>query len=744
MFDPHRGRLVLLNCWVAALVGTPAAATEPAAFPPAVRELLAHRCGSCHGAGAVESGFDLATRETLLAGGTRGPAVVPGDAGASLLYRLAARMEEPHMPAEGDPLTADELAALAAWIDAGAGYDRPLFLPADTVAWTDRVIADEARDFWSLAPLREVAVPGVADPAAWCRTPVDRFLLQRLHTEGLVPAAVAAPHTLVRRLVLDLTGIPPAPADVDAYAADPTPAAWERLVDDVLARPAYGERQTQHWLDVARFAESFGYEQDYDRPHAYHYRDFCIRAFNDDLPYDRFLQWQIAGDELAPERLEARKATGFLAAGAFPTQLTEKEFESARAAELDDMVATLGTAMLATTIGCARCHDHKFDPIPQADYYRLVAAFTATIRSNVQFPVDPSDPSATTVTLMVAGENLPKIPHHADDRGYPHFYPETHFLRRGDVALKDGVATPAPPQALVRPAVVRDHWHLPAPEGATSSHRRAAVARWLTDVDHGAGSLAARVIVNRLWQQHFGTGIVATPSDFGRQGEPPTHPELLEFLATELVRGGWRLKPIQRLIVTSAAYRQSATATTPGDPRLLPSFPRRRLDGEAIRDTLLALSGSLDQTLYGRAGQDESGPRRSLYLELKRSRLPPFIRGFDAPDRVSGVGRRVSTTTAPQVLAIMNNPMVRTWAERFAARITAALPTEAPPAAFVAEVYRHAVGRLPSSAEAEDAAAFLAAQQASYTAAGTADAAARSRTDFCQVIMGLNETLYVE
>ena len=741
MCDPHLRCVVLrLSCLIAALAGFRAAAAPP----PAVRELLAHRCGSCHGAGAVEGGLDLATRETLLAGGSRGPAVVPGNAGASLLYRLAARLEEPHMPAEGDPLTAEELAAVAAWIDAGAGYDRPLLAPADATPWTDRVIPDEARDFWSRAPLGEVAVPAPRDPEGWCRTPIDRFVLERLDAAGLVPAASAAPPTLVRRLVLDLTGLPPAPAEVDAFAADPSPAAWERLVDDVLARPAYGERQAQHWLDVARFAESFGYEQDYDRPHAYHYRDFCIRAFNDDLPYDRFLQWQIAGDELAPDQLEARKATGFLAAGTFPTQLTEKEFESARAAELDDMVATLGTAMLATTIGCARCHDHKFDPIPQADYYRLVAAFTTTIRSNVELPTDPADPSAARVTLLVAGENLPKIPHHADDRGYPHFYPETHFLRRGDVALKDGVALPAPPQALVRPAVLRDHWQLPAPPGAPSSHRRAAVARWLTDVEHGAGGLAARVIVNRLWQQHFGTGIVATPSDFGRQGEPPTHPDLLEFLAAELVRGGWRLKPIQRLIVTSATYRQSAMAAARGDERLLTHYPRRRLDGEAIRDTLLSLSGSLDPTLYGRAGHDEAGPRRSLYLELKRSRLPPFVRGFDGPDRVSGVGRRVTTSTAPQVLAIMNNPVVRTWAERFAIRVAAALPADAEPATFVAEVYRHAVGRVPSAAEAEDATAFLAAQQASYAAAGTADAAARSRTDFCQVIMGLNETLFIE
>ncbi len=837
-----------------------------AVFREHLRELLAHRCATCHGAGTVESDFDLSTHDRLLAGGASGPAVMPGSHQQSLLFRLAARLEEPHMPAEGDALTTQELTWLAEWIDRGAPYDKPLIEEPDRAPWTQRTVGAETRQFWSFQPLTTVEPPAVVDPGGWCRNAIDRFILEKQLTVGLKPSPEAAALTLRRRLSLDLVGLPATPEEIAELVVDSSDEAYERHVDDLMSRPAFGERWAQHWLDVARFAESFGYEQDYDRPHAYHYRDFVVRAFNDDLPFDTFLQWQLAGDELAPDNLEAQKATGFLAAGAFPTQLTEKEFESARYGELDDMVATVGTAMLGLTIGCARCHDHKFDPFPQADYYRLAATFTTTIRSNVDLHVDPgkhraeiaawqrrleaaraardafaqdelpqrfeawaeawrkrqssvdknaadhpaeasawrlgrhvsatsrsgspfaeladgslltggeagdrdvytivldtsldtvaslrldalADPSLPrggpgraghgnfalsnlmvaagpipvgnkggteptpvalvnaradfaqtkpdlavayaidadetsawavdpevgrshvaafdlekpvtheggvrlTVTLefmnnrrhaigrprvsvadapglavepvtathdpidahqerrrrtsdllakpadewtaaeqqelaelhrifdpdaerldidvrriesekprpdllrvLVASENVPHIPHHADGRGYPHFYPETHFLRRGDVNQKEGVAKAGYLQVVTRAAEGLDPWWQSPPKGATTSHRRTALARWITDVEQGGGSLAARVIVNRLWQHHFGEGLVATPSDFGKQGDPPSHPELLDYLAGELIRGGWRLKPIHRLIVTSATYRQTS------------------------------------------------------------------------------------------------------------------------------------------------------------------------------------------
>jgi len=413
-----RGVLVALAAAAAlAAAHGGASAQEPADADPrglelfvGLRELLAHRCAGCHGAGSTEGGLDISTREKLLAGGDRGPAVVPHSAATSLLHRLAARLEEPHMPEEGAALTADELARLGAWIDAGAPYDRPLVSEDDRAPWTTRRIDPAAREAWPYRPLGSVAVPGVdgapgpADGKGWCRTPIDRFILARLAEAGLEPAAEADRRTLLRRLSFDLTGLPATPEEIAAFVADPDPGAFERAVDGLLARPAFGERMAQDWLDAVRYAESFGYEQDYDRPHAFRYRDFVVGAFNDDLPFDTFLRWQLAGDELAPDVPAARMATGFLAAGAFPTQLTEKEFESARAAEIDDMVATVGTAMLGLTVGCARCHDHKFDPVPQADYYRLAATFTSTIRSNAEIAVSPERHAAALAAWQAERE----------------------------------------------------------------------------------------------------------------------------------------------------------------------------------------------------------------------------------------------------------------------------------------------------------------------------------------------------
>ena len=360
-------------------------------------------------------------------------------------------------------------------------------------------------------------------------------------------------------------------------------------------------------------------------------------------------------------------------------------------------------------------------------------------------------PKPETVTALVAGDHLTPIPHHADGRGYPHAYPETWFLRRGDVRQREGVATAGFLQVLSR--APEETWRQGAGQETAGAGRRAALARWITDPEAGAGSLAARVIVNRIWQQYFGTGLVATPSDFGAQSDPPSHPELLEWLAGELVRGGWRLQPIHRLIVTSATYRQSSTAAPRAlveDPRnrLLSHFGRRRLDAEGVRDALLAISGALDPSLGGRAGPDDASPRRSLYLDVKRSRPSPFLRAFDAPDRVTGMGKRAVTTTAPQVLLLMNGPAVRRWAEAFAARVVAEphrfrdeVSDETAP---IDTAYALALGRAPTDDELAAAVAFLAGQTAAYAAAGQADPTATSLADFCQVLLGLNETLHVE
>lgn len=822
--------------WAAFLAGFPGFPQEAAAdregvefFEKKIRPVLVEKCFSCHSArqGKRKGGLSMDSRAEILRGGDRGPAVRPGDPeGSPLLRAIRYEDEEFKMPPRGR-LPAAVVADFEAWISRGA--------PDPRDGANETVPSAEARrkDLWSLRPLVAVTPPQVRH-ASWVRTPVDRFVLARLEATGLAPNGPADRRRWVRRLSFGLVGLPPAPEEVDAFVRDSAPDALERLVDRLLASPHYGERWARHWLDAARFAESHGFEQDYDRENAWPYRDFVIRAFNEDLPFDRFVAWQIAGDELAPDNPWAWAATGFLGAGAFPTQLTEAEFEPARYDELDTMVSTIGSALLGLSVGCARCHDHKYDPIPTADYYRLAALFTGTIRSHAELDLDPEatrralpewerehalrraalerfereelpgrfdawvrsrpweaagakippellaevrqgspppgrrdralsmyrklDPDWRALhealerskaarpgprPVLVTTEGLKPLKHHADERGYPHFYPETYVLARGDVRRKQGVASPGFLGALSRAPVER--WLRPPPPAARSPHRRAALARWITDVEHGAGALLARVIVNRLWHHHFGRGLVATPNDFGAQGEPPTHPELLEWLAGELVRGGWRLKPLHKLIVTSAVYLESAQvdpARERADPAnlLLGRREVRRLEAEAIRDTLLATAGLLDRRMYGPGTLDEGMTRRSVYFFIKRSRLIPMMQVFDAPEPLLSAASRPTTTVAPQALVFLNSPHVRRWAGAFGARLSGAPTPEA-----AAELgYRLALGRGPSGDERAAAAAFLRSQEESYRREGAADAAARARTDLAHALFCLNEFIYVD
>ncbi|MEN9554413.1 MAG: hypothetical protein RLZZ232_699, partial [Planctomycetota bacterium] len=328
-----------------------------ALFKGSVREILTKHCLDCHGGKSVKSDFDLSTRESLMESG-----FVGRTAADSHLMALVTHDAEPHMPWKEPKLDEAQIQAIGQWIDLGAPYDAPMGKGKEGPAVEMQVTEDD-RNFWSFRPLQAPVVPEVRDQE-WCRTPIDHFIRAKQEAAGLVPNGEAARRVLIRRASFDLTGLPPSPADVEAFVKDESPDAWSRLLDRLLDSPQYGERWARHWMDVARFAESHGYEQDYDRPHAYHYRDFLITALNEDLPYDKFVHWQLAGDELAPENPLAMMATGFLGAGAFPTQLTEAEFESARYDELDDMVMTTGVSFLGLSVGCARCHDHKFDPIP--------------------------------------------------------------------------------------------------------------------------------------------------------------------------------------------------------------------------------------------------------------------------------------------------------------------------------------------------------------------------------------------
>ena len=388
---------------VVALRALPARAAEPVAadhaakmtrgmalFKEHVRPLLLARCFKCHGGESVESSFDMTDRAGLLKGGDSGIDVVANQARKSRLCKLIAHTVKPHMPYEAPQLPAAAIEQIANWIDLGAPYDRPLKeAKAAGPSWIAKVISPDARKFWAFQPLAKVKLPPVKN-AAWCRTPLDRFVLAKMEAAGVQPNPPASKRQLIRRLYFDLTGLPPSPEEITAFENDHSPDAYEKIVDRQLASPHFGERWARRWLDLARFAESHGFEHDYDRPNAYRYRDFVIRALNSDMPYDKFIKWQLAGDEYEPNNPQAMIATGFLAAGVHSTQITKNEAEKQRYDEMDDMLATTGTSMLALTIGCARCHDHKYDPIPQRDYYRLLSTFSTTVRSEPEVAIDPA------------------------------------------------------------------------------------------------------------------------------------------------------------------------------------------------------------------------------------------------------------------------------------------------------------------------------------------------------------------
>ncbi len=730
-------------------------------FKDHVRSILIDQCLECHGGKSTKADFDLSTRDKLLESGYVGKT-----ADDSYLLELIKHTAEPYMPFKAPKLSATEIQHIEKWLDLGAPFDKPLV--DEKVAATDQsTITDADREFWSFRPLQVVAPPAQFRENSSDQNAIDAFIRERLSKEeiDLLPPADRA--VLIRRLSFDLLGLPPTPQQVADFVSDPDQNAYETLVDSLLASPHYGERWARHWMDVARFAESHGYEQDYDRPHAYHYRDFLIQAFNEDMPYDQFIRWQIAGDEFAPGDSLAMMATGFLGAGAFPTQLTEQEFESARYDELDDMIGTIGTSILGLTVGCARCHDHKFDPITSRDYYQLAATFATTIRSEIDLPRNsqtglPAGPvvkpdkdqktdevdekhEVTVVKVQVTSEGYPHMKHHADGRGFPHFYPEVNFLKRGDANQKDGVAEAGYLDVLKRHGKADEFWKQTAPEGSTKSYRRSGLANWLTDTRDGAGHLAARVIVNRLWHHHFGHGIVNTPSDFGFQGERPSHPELLDWLAVDLVHNGWKLKRLHKLIVMSQTYRQQAVTDNASlkalalRTSLFGRWTPRRLEAEAIRDGMLAVSGLLDETQFGPGTLDQNMKRRSVYFFIKRSQLIPTMMLFDWPEHLVGIGRRSTTTVAPQALAFLNSPQCRQYAEGLANRTDG---LETLPA--IRQVYQLLFSREPTPEEVEISQEFLIQQAELLNEADPNKAGRLAFVDWCQMMLSTNEFLYLQ
>ncbi len=723
-------------------------------FQKDIADLLKTHCLKCHGADATKGDFDMATRVDLLRGGKDGPVVVAFDASKSLLIELISHVKEPNMPKDKPKLSADAIAKLTSWINDGAPYSEPLIAGRKPKRDPSKV-TDDDRQWWSFLGLKKAEPLSAVQGAK----KIDEMLLAKAKAKGLTYNPPAEPALLVRRMYLDLTGIPPTPEELSASAKESNKSnrsyeSYSTLTQKLLASPRFGERWGRHWLDVARFAESTGFEQDYDRPFAFHYRDFVIKALNSDMPYDQFVKWQLAGDEYEPNNPLALAATGFLGAGVFPSQITANEVERTRYDAMDDMLSTTGSGLLGLSIGCARCHDHKYDPMPARDYYQMLSTFTTTTRMNVDVWPDKVTSAITTkkakdidtpaqkgaTRMMICGEGYDPIVMHT--QGGP-FFDQTYFLKRGNPDLKDGEAKQGFLQIFARPGDQK-RWQWSPPEGAKYSGRRRTLSNWITDVDHGAGALLARVIVNRLWQHHFGTGIVSTPNDFGKTGNSPTQPELLDWLASQLIAHGWKMKPIHQMILLSKAYQQSTQrdaakeAADPGNELFMYRKPQR-LEGEAIRDSMLAVSGVLDETMFGPGTRDENSKRRSIYFNIKRSQLIGSMVAFDAPEPLVSQGARPTTTVAPQALILMNSTQARVWAESLAKRVSDVSDV----GQRIKDVYLICFSRAPHADELTSGMAFIESQRTSYEAEKKPNAEALVMADYCQVLLGLNEFVYV-
>lgn len=738
--------------------GPPAAKSNPHADFDAVAPILISRCLECHGSAAGEGGLDLSTRAGMLKGGENGPAAVPGDAEKS---RLLARIRASEMPPEKEgvePKLPDrEQQVLADWIAAGARW------PSDrTLSLNEKSSKTRAGlDWWSLQPVKRPPIPQPRQSERLAN-PVDAFLLAKLEASSMTFAPRADRRTLIRRLSFDLTGLPPTFDEVQAFVHDDSDKAYERLVDRLLDSPRFGERWARYWLDLVRFAETCGYERDQEKPAAWRYRDYVVAAINNDKPYDRFVLEQLAGDELGDRNEETVIATGFLRLGTWndePNDPQEYKYE-----RIEDLVHTTSTAFLGLTVKCARCHDHKFDPIPQTDYYRLAAVFWAG-------HVEPRGAD------LLGGPSK-------DELGYENVLgytdrsrdpPPLHLLRKGDPHRPEHVVAPgylSLARELDRP--------LPGPpKEAKTSQRRLQWARWIVDPRN---PLAARVAVNRLWQHHFGAGLVRTPDNFGFTGRPPTHPDLLDWLAAELVEGGWRMKRLHKLLVLSEAYRQASSRpddkayrSRDADNSQWWRAGRRRLDAESIRDAMLSVSGRLDLTMGGpsfrpsiapdaleglsmkgsawKSSPPEAQRRRSLYMFSKRSLLSPLMTTFDFCDTSQPCAQRDVTTVAPQALALLNNEFVHETSAAIASRIERdSGDLEKQPVL----AWRMILGRSPTDAERAAAAEHLATQRTLVRAVTNEKAAKASNaerqaiaeraalTSLCHVLLNSNEFLYVD
>ena len=850
--------MIVCGLWLACLrvAGAELKSAETRGDPADPLALLETHCVKCHGGEKTKGGLDLVTREALLRGGESGAAVVPGKPEASLLIRQVRHEEDPHMPHKEPKLPDAAIAQLSEWVKAGVPYARAVAKTPSPGAGKDVAkftLTAADRSHWAFQPIRRPTPPEIRDPRSEIRNPVDRFILAKLEAAGLSLSPPAGRNALIRRVTLDLIGLPPTPAEIDAFANDASPQAYETLIDRLLASPHYGERWARHWLDLARFAETDGFEHDAVRPNSWRYRDYVVKAFNDDKPYDRFIREQIAGDELWPGDPEALVATGFNLLG--PDMVDSSDQIQRRHNTLNDMTDTVALTFLGLTMGCARCHDHKFEPISQRDYYAMQAFFTpaefarntpvptasaratydaamksynghpkvrelaaidAPVRARIyaeklsklspeeqsahRAPPDQRTPEQANLVLeteykvkisdkfvasAVTGlakerrlgliEELKKIPK-------PPELPKAMTLGRGDASAKTFLlhrGEYTQPEEEIAPAFLSVLAAQPSAAQQSAVSGRGALADWMASEKN---PLTARVMVNRIWQHHFGRGLVATPSDFGTHGAKPTHPELLDWLASEFIARGWSVKQMHKLMMMSETYRQSsvlsaqcsvlsgdhqsdaprgikplstdalstahsarARAADP-DNKLLWHANRLRLEGEAIRDCLLAISGQLNPELGGPgvfppiakevvAGAKGGWPqndrardysRRSIYIFARRNLRFPFLEVFDAPDNNLSCPARERSTTAPQSLTLLNADEVTVAAKLTGARLMKEAGSND---GRITLAYRLVLGRPPSAKEQELARAFLAQSPLH---------------EFCRALFNLNDFVYAE
>jgi mono/diheme cytochrome c family protein len=841
-------------------------------FEEHVRPLLKAHCFDCHGEGTKpKGGLDVRLTRFMVQGGDSGPAFVAGKAKESVLIDRLAKGE---MPPGKKKLTAKEIDVIRRWIDQGAKTLRP---EPEKIAQGFHVTPEDEA-FWSFQPVR-AHEPPVVKNAQQVRTPIDAFLLAKLEEKGLKFSPEADRRTLIRRAYFDLIGLPPSPKEVDDFVHDRSENAFERVVDRLLESPHYGERWGRHWLDVAGYADSEGFTgEDVPRKSAWKYRDYVIRSFNADKPWNEFLREQIAGDEMVPlpyDKLPASEldkliATGFLRMAPDGSASKDVDLPASTNQTIADTIQIVSTAILGVTVHCAQCHNHRYDPIPQSDYYQIRAIFEPALdwknwrkpparEVGFQSPADkkkaddlekeavkidaervkkeqgyvrayleeqikklPADvqapirkaydtpaakrtkaeaallvryPNIAGINIVSVGRRDKKV---ADEIAaykskadalraqkpdlstiralteIPGKVPTTYFFDRGDYQAPKDAVVPGTLTILEKyklGTIPEDDPKLP------TTGRRLAFARWLT---HDAHPLTPRALVNRFWMHHFDRGIVATPSDFGALGDRPSHPELLDWLASDFIQGGWKLKRLHKLIMTSTAYRQISTRTPAlqqidPDNVLLGRMSVRRLDAEIVRDAMLAVSGKLNTKPYGPpvpVKTDDQGQviigvdtddaagrptgkvvplngeefRRSLYVAVRRSKPLAMLETFDGAMVTPNCECRVPTTVAPQSLMLMNSRSVIEQAEFFAERLTREAGTDAKLQVKLA--WNHALGPDPSNADAATALRFLAEQTKIYQGINNLpagqDAAQAALTNLCQALLSSNAFLYVD